>query len=387
MTQEYSRNLQRIPPYPFVKMEQLARERRRKGLKVLSFSIGDPDLRTPDFILDAMSEAARDPAYSGYSSSDGEPWFKEAVASWYKKRFGVDLDPGSEVCALIGSKEGLANISRGFVNEGDIVVCPDPGYPVYANGSAILIGGLAKSLRLNEENGFRPNADRSLFRGAKVVFANYPNNPTGAVISINDLSRLAEDVTGEGAIFCYDNAYSEITFGDYVAPSVLQTRSDREGLVEFHSCSKTFSMTGLRIGFAVGDRRVIDGLKKVKSQVDSGPPKFIQHAAKAALESYTGSARPSVVQSFVNVYRDRLERLARGLDMLGFKVKPPSGTFYLWQKVDGTSEEFAQRLANRGVLVTPGTAFGQGGEGYVRWSLTQSTELIDEALKLIGSTA
>jgi LL-diaminopimelate aminotransferase len=385
MIPEYSDNLRKIPPYPFVRIEQLARERRSKGLKVMSFSIGDPDLPTAPFIIDAMSSAARDSAYSGYSSSDGEPWFKEAVASWYRKRFGVEVDPSSEVCALIGSKEGLANISRAFLNTGDSVLCPDPAYPVYSNGGAILLGGMPKSLVLSEDNDFKPVLTPEQLKGTKIVFLNYPNNPTGAAITSKELSDLADMVTASGAVMCYDNAYSEISFGDYIAPSVLQSRSDHEGLIEFHSCSKTFSMTGFRIGFAVGDKKVIEGLKRVKSQIDSGPPKFIQHAARVALESYTNSSRPPVVKSYVDVYYKRLKRLVEGLTELGFAAAPPTATFYLWQKIGKSSAKFAETLASVGVLVTPGTAFGQGGEGYIRWSVTQPIEAIDEALELMGS--
>ncbi|MEM3267618.1 MAG: aminotransferase class I/II-fold pyridoxal phosphate-dependent enzyme [Conexivisphaerales archaeon] len=377
---KFSYNLSSLPEYPFARMEEIIRKRRSLGQKILAFNIGDPDLPTPDFITDALIYAVKRNDYAGYSSADGEPWFREAVAEWYRRRFGVEIDPESEVCALIGSKEGLANIARAFVDKDDTVLYPDPGYPVYANGAARLSGGKAVRYVLKNDS-FLPDLSDASPLHAKLLYLNYPHNPTGAVIDREELAGIVEEFASSDTILCYDNAYSEITFSGYTAPSVLQCSKDHTGLVEFHSCSKTFCMTGYRIGFAVGDKRAIDALKKVKSQIDSGPPKFIQYAASVALQSYTGSSKPNSVQEVADVYYKRMSELCKGLEELGYKAKMPRATFYLWQKTDDAS--YAEKLLERGILVTPGNAFGDAGKNYVRWSLTQPMEVIYEALELM----
>ncbi len=377
----FAESVRSIPPYPFARMEEAIQERRRKGQKVIAFNIGDPDVPTPGYVVEAMASALRDGEYQGYSSADGEPWFKQAVADWYRKRFGVDLDPSTEVCALMGSKEGLANISRAFVNPGETVLCPDPAYPVYANGGTLLIGGKPDFYPASQK--ISGHLDRSRLRGARLVYVNYPHNPTGLVADEADLRKVVDDARGSECLICYDNAYSELTFGGYRAPSILQLDREKDVSIELHSCSKTFAMTGYRIGFAVGNSKAISGLKKVKSQIDSGPPKFVQHAARVALQGYAGQDPPKEVREISRTYEDRLGLFVRGLGELGMQAEMPKGTFYLWQRVPGTSEDFTEKLLDMGIMVSPGSAFGDGGEGYVRWSLTQPADVIEEALELM----
>ncbi len=383
MTWTPSSRVTSLPEYPFAKLDQIIRARRTENQRVLAFNVGDPDLPTPSFIVDALASAVRNPDDQGYSSSDGEGWFKEAVANWYSKRFGVELNPDTEVCALTGSKEGLTNVARAFVEEGDQVLVPDPAYPVYGIGGALLLGARPILRRLSPSDGYKMNLQSGDLKGVKLLYANYPHNPTGAVADLKDIEALVDAAKESGTIICYDNAYSEMTYGSYFAPSILQVDVDKEVSVEVHSCSKTFAMTGCRIGFAVGSRDAIAGLKAIKSQVDSGPPKFIQRAAKAALDSYTSSKRPKEVEASIEIYRRRLELLARGLEAQGFEAQAPSATFYLWQRVNGTAAEFAEKLLQKGIVITPGTAFGSGGEGYVRWSVARPTEAIKEALDIM----
>ncbi|HDN62366.1 MAG TPA: aminotransferase class I/II-fold pyridoxal phosphate-dependent enzyme, partial [Candidatus Bathyarchaeota archaeon] len=285
MKVEFSKRLKSLPPYLFAQLEQIIEKKRREGADLISLSIGDPDLPPPPFILEALREEAGNPKNHNYSSSRGEYEFREAVAEWYKKRFGVDLDPEREVAALIGSKEGISNIARAFVDPGDRVLVPDPAYPVYANGATLLSDGVPVTLPLLEELGFKPDLDGVDAKDVKLMYLNYPNNPTGASVTGSELKEFVDFAVDNDVILCYDNAYSEITFGGYKAPSILQVDGAMEVAVEFHSCSKTFNMTGDRIGFAVGNEKLIDGLVKVKSQVDSGPPKYVQKAAIRGLKS------------------------------------------------------------------------------------------------------
>jgi LL-diaminopimelate aminotransferase len=303
------------------------------------------------------------------------------VANWYKKRFGVDLNPETEVVALIGSKEGIANITRAFVNPGDRVLVPDPAYPVYANGGALLSEGVPVPMPLLEEKGFRPDLDAITERKAKMMFLNYPNNPTGAVVDRAFLKRVVEFAKENNMIVCYDNAYSEITFDGYEAPSILQVEGSMELAIEFHSCSKTFNMTGDRIGFAVGNQELIKGLTKVKSQIDSGPPVYIQKVAVKALESYASDKPPEHLQKMNQIYRERRDALVEGLNSLGFKCDKPKATFYVWLNCRCDSMEFAAKLLDAGVIVTPGIGFGQQGKTYVRISITRPKEEIEEACK------
>jgi len=375
--------VKRLPPYLFAELEKIISEKKQQGVDLISLSIGDPDLPPPPFVLEALKEESANPKNHNYSFSQGEPYFREAVAEWYKRRFGVDLDPKKEVIALIGSKEGIANFSRAFVNPGDKVLVPDPAYPVYANGSTLLSDGIPVSMPLLEENDFRPDLESLNLSGIKMVFLNYPNNPTGSVMTKSELKAIVDLAREKNVILCYDNAYSEIAFDGYKAPSILEVDGAMEVAIEFHSCSKTFNMTGDRIGFAVGNSELIEGLVKVKSQIDSGPPVYIQKVAAKALQSYVDGEPPEYLKWVNRVYAERRDTLLKGLRAVGLEARKPLATFYVWAKCGGSSIEFASRLIDAGVIVAPGIGFGKYGEGYIRFSITQPKERIEEACERI----
>lgn len=376
---DFSSKVKALPPYLFAELERIVRQKRLEGADLISLSIGDPDLPPPRVVVEALKEEVAKPENHGYSSSEGEHGFRLAVSEWYKRRFNVDLDPDREVVALLGSKEGLCNIARAFLNEGDRVLLPDPAYPVYANGATILSGGVPVYFPLREENCFLPSFEGVNIESAKIMFVNYPNNPTGAVMTFEELRKLVEFAIENKIILCYDNAYSEIAFGDYHAPSVLQIDAAREVAVEFHSCSKTFGMTGSRIGFAVGNEKLITGLKKVKSQVDSGPPKYVQLAAAKALGMYAEEGSPSFVREACQIYCKRVKILVEELNSMGLRCQMPKATFYVWAKCGASSMDFVKRMLEVNVVATPGIGFGSQGEGYVRFSATCPEERIREA--------
>jgi LL-diaminopimelate aminotransferase len=380
---QLAERVKRLPPYLFAELEKIINEKKKHGADIISLSIGDPDLPPPPFILEALKEESSNPKNHNYSFSQGEPFFREAVAEWYKKRFNVDLDPKSEVVALIGSKEGIANFSRAFVNPGDRVLVPDPAYPVYAVGSVMLSEGVPVIMPLLEENGFKPDLDSLDLDGVKMIFLNYPNNPTSSVISREELRAIVDLAKEKNVIVCYDNAYSEITFNGYKAPSILEIEGAKDIAIEFHSCSKTFNMTGDRIGFAVGNSDLIDGLTKVKSQVDSGPPVYVQKVAAKALESYVNGEPPEYIKWVNNVYAERRDVLLKGLKTIGLKAEKPLATFYIWARCGGESIKFASKFLEADVVVTPGVGFGKHGEGYLRFSITQPKERIEEACRRI----
>ncbi len=380
-----SDRIRRLPPYIFKQLEDTIEHLRAKGVDLISFGVGDPDLPPPKAYLDFLSREAGNPSSHNYSFSKGEGEFREAVAEWYKKRFRVDLNPENEVAALIGSKEGLANIARAFIDDGDRVLVPDPAYPVYRNGATILSDGSPVTLPLLEENGFKPSLDDLDVEDVKMVYLNYPNNPTGAVADEPFLEDLVNIALEKAFIICYDNAYSEISFDGYEAPSILQIGDAREVAVEFHSCSKTFNVTGDRIGFAVGNEELISGLIEVKSQTDSGPPPFTQKAASEALRNYWRAEYQNPIKRSLETYAERRDILVKGLNRLGLRCDKPKATFYVWAKSPGKSMEFATKLLEAGVVVTPGAAFGDHGEGYIRLALTIDKERIEMALERISS--
>jgi LL-diaminopimelate aminotransferase len=380
----FANRVNKIPPYLFAEIEEKVRVKKAQGVDIIDFGIGDPDLPTPAPIVEELRKHILDPENHNYPSSAGEPETRQAVADFYKKRFGVDIDPRGQVCILLGSKEGLANIARAFVNPGEKVLCPDPAYPVYAQGATTLCDAVPVRVPLSPERNFQiEDSPGILDRTARMLYLNYPNNPTGACVSKDYLIGLYHWCVQTQTIMVYDNAYSELTFGDYSAPSILEVGD--EGVIEFGSLSKTFNMTGYRLGYAVGDANLIAGLKKVKSQIDSGAPKFVQKAAVFALEQYKGREQPRMVRDNMRVFEERRDLMVKGLRSLGFKVDLPKGTFYLWFRVQGGSMEFADRMLNQaGVVITPGIGFGQNGEGFVRMALTQSSQRIEEALERMG---
>jgi LL-diaminopimelate aminotransferase len=381
---EVADRVKRLPPYLFAEIEKAMKEKKAQGVDLISLSIGDPDLPPPPVVIAALEEEAANLKNHNYSLSQGEPDFREEVAAWYKKRFHIDVNQ-DEVIALLGSKEGLANIARAFVNAGDHVLVPDPSYPVYNNGSTILNDGVPVAMPLLQENGFKPDFEVVHPEKVKMMFLNYPNNPTGATVDKKFLKCAVEFARENNIILCYDNAYSEISFDGYKAPSILEINGSEDVAIEFHSCSKTFNMTGDRIAFAVGNKQLISGLAKVKSQIDSGPPVYIQKVAAKALASYKSAEQPNFLKENNSIYAERRDVLVDRLCSMGFKCDKPKATFYVWLNCECSSIEFTTRLLSAGVAVTPGIGFGGHGENYVRFSLTQPKERIVEACKRIAA--
>jgi LL-diaminopimelate aminotransferase len=385
MTFEYADRIKRLPPYLFAEIEKTIKEKKAQGVDLISLSIGDPDLPPPTFVVEALKKEAADLKNHNYSFSQGEPDFRQAVSEWYKKRFNVDL-AYDQVVALLGSKEGIANIARAFINPGDRVLVPDPAYPVYANGSTILCDGRAVPMPLLEENNFQPDFDAIDAANVKMMFINYPNNPTAATIDKKFLKQAVEFAKDNNIILCYDNAYSEITYDGYHAPSILEIDGAMDVAIEFHSLSKTFNMTGDRIGFAVGNKQLVSGLTKVKSQIDSGSPVYTQKVAVKALATYTSREPPEFLKKNNQTLQERRDLLVETLCKIGYKCDKPKATFYVWVNCKGDSMKFAAKLLDAGVAVTPGVGFGKYGEGYARITFTQPKERIMEACNRIAST-
>jgi len=377
----FARRIQSLPPYLFAGISHKIAEKRAEGVDVVSFAIGDPDLPTPEHILESLREASRDRANHRYPETEGLPELREAIARWYGRRFGVTLDPQREVLPLIGSKEGVGHIALCFIDPGDVALVPDPGYPVYAVGT-MFAGGEAYYLPLTEENGFLPDLDAvpaEVLRRAKVLWLNYPNNPTGAVADLEFFERAVAFARRNGLAVLHDGPYSEVAFDGFRPPSFLQAEGAREVGIEFHSLSKTYNMTGWRIGMAVGNAEIIDALMRVKSNLDSGVPQAVQRMAITALE---GSQ--DCIAEHNRVYQRRRDRLVAALRGLGLRLTPPKASLYVWARVpEGTtSVQFATRLLDEaGVVVTPGTGYGPSGEGYVRLSLTLPDDRLEEGVR------
>jgi LL-diaminopimelate aminotransferase len=384
LTFEYAERIKRLPPYLFAEIEKIQKEKKAQGVDLISLSIGDPDLPPPPLVVDVLKEEAANLKNHNYSFSQGEADFRAAVSGWYKTRFGVDVS-NDQVVALLGSKEGIANIARAFVDTSDRVLVPDPAYPVYANGAAILCDGLPVPLPLLEENGFRPDFEAVDARRIKMMYLNYPNNPTAATVDYRCLKEAVEFAKENNIILCYDNAYSEITYDGYKAPSILEIEGAMDVAIEFHSLSKTFNMTGDRIGFAVGNKQLVAGLAKVKSQIDSGPPVYTQKVAVKALGSYKGNEPPEFLKRNNLIMQERRDLLVDTLTSIGYPCEKPKATFYVWVNCKGNSMEFTTKLLDVGVAVTPGVGFGKHGEGYVRITFTQPKERIVEACNRISS--
>lgn len=375
-----AKRLELLPPYLFEEVSRLKEDVINRGIEVIDFGVGDPDLGSPDHVVSELCAQARVIDNHHYPSYIGLKSFREAVSHWYRERFGVDLDPEGEVLTLIGSKEGIGHIPLAFVNPGDVVLVPDPGYPVYRAGT-ILAGGEPYPLPLLRENEFLPvlgEVDEYIARRAKLMFINYPNNPTAAVASRDFFSRVVEFAQRYGIIVCHDAAYSEIAFDGYKPPSFLEVPGAKEVGIEFHSLSKTYNMTGWRIGFAVGNREVLSGLGKVKTNLDSGVFQALQYAGISALKGSRDWFRDNI-----KVFQRRRDLLVEGLRELGWEVEKPQATFYVWMPVpDGSpSMDFSLRLLREsGIVVTPGMGFGRYGEGFIRMALTVDEERIKEAL-------
>jgi LL-diaminopimelate aminotransferase len=382
---DYAERVNRLPPYIFSDLEKLQAEMERKGVDLISLGIGDPDLPPPELVIESLKEALNEPGSNNYSSSAGENYFRKAVADWYERRFNVSLDPETEICALTGSKEGLANVGRLLLNDQDKALLPNPGYPVYSQGATILSDGEPVVFPLYEDAAFQPDFSKmTVDVKSKILFLNYPSNPTGAVASEDTLDEAVNFCRRHNLVLCYDNAYSEICFDSYRSPSALQSDSSAECTVEFNSCSKMFNMTGYRVAFAAGNKKIIAGLKKVKAQVDSGIPKFIQKAAATALNRYFDSDLSAELKKKNEIVKERLVILAEGLKQVGLSASVPRATFYLWVNVGMDGGDFVRSLLELGVVGTPGGAFGSNGTNYVRFSVTQSTNRITEAVHRLG---
>lgn len=374
----YAERMGKLPPYLFARIDELKAKKIREGCDVIDLGVGDPDLATPPHVVEELCRAARDPANHHYPSYAGMPGFRQAVARWYGDRFGVTLDPATEVLALMGSKDGIAHIPEAFVDPGSYILVPSPGYPVYRT-STLFAEGRVYEMPLRAENGFIPDLDAipdDIADAARIMFLNYPNNPTAAVTLPGFFERAVEFAREHDIIIVHDNAYSEISYDGYRAPSFLATEGAMDVAIEMHSLSKTFNMTGWRIGMAVGNREILAGLGRVKTNVDSGVFDAVQRAAIAAL-----SGPPDCVAQACSIYRERRDTLVKGLRALGFRVEPPKATFYVWMPVDDCMAFATRMLDEAGIVVTPGIGFGSGGDGYVRFALTRSTERIREALE------
>lgn len=385
MKDRWAQRLQTLPPYLFAALDRKKEEMLQRGADLIDLGVGDPDRPTPDFIIAALKGAAEDPANHTYPSYAGMIRFREAVAQWCRRRFRFEVDPESEVIALIGSKEGIAHFPLGVIDPGDLVLVTDPGYPV-CRVATQFAGGRVYLVPLKEENGFLPDLDaipREVAREAKLFFLNYPNNPTSAVATRPFFEELIEFAKANQIILSHDMAYSEVYFDGEPPLSLLEVPGGREVGIEFHSLSKTFNMTGWRIGFAVGHPDLIGALGKVKTHVDSGVFKAVQIAGIAALES-DGSS----VEEMRRLYQKRRDILRSGLERLGLDLFPTKATFFVWGRVPpGTdSAEFVSRLLEEAAIVaTPGVGFGAGGEGYFRMAFTQDTERLQEAVDRIAT--
>jgi LL-diaminopimelate aminotransferase len=378
-----STRLQQLPPYLFIELDRKKKALADRGVDIISFGVGDPDLPTPDHIVRAMQEAVAMPAYHQYPFGRGLATFRQAVAAWFVRRFGVSLNPDTEVHALIGSKEGIGHFPLAFVNPGDVVLATEPGYPVYRS-STVLCGGEYHPLPLRRDNGFLPDFDEiplDILQRARLLFFNYPNNPTAAVAPVEFFKRVVEFAHRHRIIAAHDCAYSELYYDPAHRPtSFLAVDGAREVGIEFHSLSKTFNMTGWRVGWACGNPQLISALGAIKDNYDSGVFSAVQHAAVAAL---TGPQECIAANNAV--YRERRDTFVAGLRRLGLDALSPEATFYVWTAVPrgSTSIAFAERLLPTGVVCTPGIGMGAAGEGYVRFALTVPVKRIIEALDRI----
>ncbi len=377
---KYADRIEKLPPYLFAEIERKKNALKAQGVALIDLGIGDPDKPTPEHIIRAGKKALMNPQNHKYPIGVGMASFREAVARWYSIRFDVSLDPAKEIITLIGSKDGISHIHFAFVNEGDYVLVPEPAYPVY-NNSTIFCGGKVYSMPLKAENGFLPVLDEippDVSKKAKLIFINYPNNPTNACASREFFEKIVRFARENNIIVCHDNAYSEIYFDGRKPLSFLEVEGAKDVGVEFHSLSKTYNMTGWRIGWACGNEKVVNGLAKFKENIDSGVFKAVQEAGIAAL-----NGSQDCVEEMRRIYKDRRDVFVKGIEDLGWKVNKPQATFYVWVSVPPgyTSMETAALLLEKAhVICTPGNGFGPSGEGYVRFALTVDTDRLREAL-------
>lgn len=382
---EQADRLKQLPPYLFAELDRKKAEARGRGVDVIDLGVGDPDLPTPDNIIASLAKAASNPAYHRYPSYTGMNNFRESVARWYKNRAGVELHPLQEVVSLIGSKEGIAHIPLAFINPGDVVLVPSPAYPVYAIAT-MFAGGIPHEMPLLKENNFLPELNAipaDILAKAKMMFINYPNNPTAATATPEFFAEVVAFAERYNIMICHDFAYSEMAFDGYVPPSFLETPGAKEVGIEFHSLSKTYNMTGWRIGWAAGNAQIIGGLGRIKSNIDSGIFEAIQMAGIEALEG-----DQTCLADMKKIYTERRDVLVAGLKGLGLRVEPPRATFYVWFEAPAghTSSSYAGLLLEKaGIMATPGNGFGAPGEGYVRMALTVGKKRLQEAVDRIAA--
>ncbi len=378
---KFSHRLSKLPPYLFVEINRKIMEKQARGEDVISFAIGDPDMPTPPHIIEELCQAAHDPVNHRYPETSGLSELRKAIAGWYQGRFGVILDPDYEVLPLIGSKEGIGHVSFCFIDPGDIALVPDPGYPVYSM-STLLAGGEVYSLPLTEDNDFLPDftsISKKVSKKAKLLWLNYPNNPTGAVADLNFFQKAIDFAREYSLVICHDAPYTEVSFDGYSPPSFLQLPGAKDIGIEFHSLSKTYNMTGWRIGMAVGNAQMIDALFRFKSNLDSGIPQAIQ---RAAIKALTGPQ--DCITAHNIIYQKRRDKLLNAIYKIGLKARVPKAGFYVWCRVpEGyTSVKFATELLDKvSLAVTPGTGYGAFGEGYVRFSLTLPDERLEKGIE------
>lgn len=379
---EESARLKSLPPYLFVEIDRAKRKAIEKGVKVIDFGIGDPDQPTPRHIISAMLRSVRNPATHHYPLDRGSAPFRQAAAAWLKKRFGAVFNPDTEILPVIGSKEAIAHLPLAFVNPGDVVLVPDPCYPPYKSGT-LFAGGRIHLLPLKEENGFLPDVEsipNDVLSKAKILFVNYPNNPTGAVAPKSFYEKIVRWAQQHRILVASDLAYSEVYFGKQKPVSIFEVPGARDVAIEFHSLSKTCNMTGWRIGFAVGREEAVAALLRVKSNVDSGVFTAVQWAGIEALRNSFGFTKKTNI-----LYRRRRDLLVAGLKELGFPVRPNEATFYVFTRLPEQAKDstlFCRKLLEAaGIVATPGVGFGPNGEGYIRFALTVSEHEIREALQ------
>lgn len=373
--------LDKIPPYLFAEIDRKINEAKAKGVDIISLGIGDPDTPTLEDVVAEMHAAIDEPKNHDYPPYNGTKEFREASCKWMKERFGVELDADKEMLANIGSKEAIAHVFFAYVDEGDYTLVPDPGYPVYKNAT-IFAGGTPYSMPLSAENNFLPDFDKipeEIAKKSKIMFLNYPNNPTGAVCDLDFFKKAVDFCKKYDILLCHDQAYCEMTYDGYVAPSVLQVEGAKDIAIEFFSHSKSYNMTGWRVGFVCGNEEAITALGTIKNNIDSGVFKAVQQAAVAAFN--TPKER---IAKLNNMYKERKEVMEQGLRELGWDVEPSKATFYLWIPVPKgfTSEEFVTVMLEKAhVVVPPGNGYGKYGEGFFRIALTKPVGVIKEALK------
>ena len=377
----FAKRLDAVPPYLFAELERKVAEAERAGIDVISLGIGDPDLPTPPAVIEALAESARDPRTHQYPTNHGTEEFRTAAADFYRDRFGVELDPEGEVIPVLGGKEAVAHIALACLDPGEVCLAPDPGYPPYTSGP-VFSGAEVHYLPLREENGFLPDVEGA--PDAKLLYLNYPNNPTGATAEVDFFERIVELARERDLIVVHDNAYSEVGFDSYRAPSFLEAPGAKNVGVEIFSLSKGWNMTGWRAGLVAGNRELVERYRQLKTNLDSGMSAAVQHAAAVALTD-----ERDFPKEISTVYAARRDRLAEGLRAAGLDVEPPRATPYFWVRVpEGhTSSSFTEHmLEEASVLVSPGRSYGPSGEGYVRLSLTVPDSRLSEAVSRIQAS-